>query len=82
METTFRFYGPLSAVGCTTSDPCWYDVSTHQTGRSFDGTFVKRSTAEDLIDSAWRAGGLVKVCEDQPWSGDPCSGRLFPTFSY
>ncbi len=62
----------------TSCESQWYEWRRDQTSRWFQkyySTYQLMSTSVDPNGSYARA--LVKVCEDQAWSGDPCTSWAY-----
>jgi hypothetical protein len=76
VSTDFQFYYTYQG---TTG---WYTESAQQTSRTTSAAWKYQYKQKALHASADRSRGLVKVCEDHSFSGDPCSPTGFVTFSY
>jgi len=55
----------------------WYDDEEVQSARSNSSVWVSLRTSTGVDQYADYARGLMKACEDQRWSPDPCTGWLF-----
>lgn len=62
----------------TSCNASWYNYKSDQTSRwyqNYYSTYQLMST--DVDGSGSYARAKVKVCEDQSWSGDPCTGYAY-----
>jgi hypothetical protein len=54
----------------------------NETGRTTSGKWVDETEQKGLRAGASAARGGMHVCEDQSFSGDPCSATVIKTFTY
>jgi hypothetical protein len=81
VETEFWWYS-LSWRCNETQPVCFWKDTSKQTPRSDDSVWVAYFHARNLRADSDRARGIVKTCEDQSWSPDPCSAHKVLTFEY
>jgi len=62
--------------------PQWNSVKNKQTDRTTSGNWVNDFDQQALRGDSEKARVQAKVCEDQSWSGDPCSTTVIRSFSY
>jgi hypothetical protein len=68
---------------CDDGTVCWRPVSHDQSPRIGTADGKVFSTDYDTLEpEADKGRGATKVCEDQSWSPDPCSGTVTITLSY
>jgi hypothetical protein len=60
----------------------WYTYTSTETDRTTTASWVYDWTRAALRGSNDRVRGKLQVCEDQSFSGDPCSASGYVTFSY
>jgi len=61
----------------TSCNQTWYNYSMDQTGRSNSDRWVTLGASTGVDNSDQYARGVLKVCEDQAYSPDPCSGWTY-----
>ena len=62
---------------------CWDPSTTDQSPRIGTTDGITHSTDFETLDARASQGrGTTKVCEDQSWSPDPCSGKVTVTLGY
>ncbi|MGK5684873.1 hypothetical protein [Actinoplanes sp. URMC 104] len=75
--TNFFFY--YSYAG---QPAAWHSEQYSETSRTTSAAWKFQSKQKALLSEAEKSRGEVKVCEDQSFSGDPCSAKGLPSFSY
>lgn len=64
------------------TDVCWDYADKDRSSDTQSTDYVGESDWEDLDGNADRGRGVVKACENQKWSPDPCSKRATVTLGY
>ncbi|MBU2694478.1 hypothetical protein [Pimelobacter sp. 30-1] len=78
-ETSYSYYKVCPGGG----SPAWCpEVGKDQSARSNSSDWRDQYDSDDYSSRGADRGRVhVKVCEDQKWSGDPCSRKPYFTFS-
>lgn len=77
VNTEFQFY--YSSSG---QPAAWNTDWTEETSRTTSAAWKYQYKQRALFAQAEKSRGVVRVCEDHAWSGDPCSAAGYVTFSY
>lgn len=60
----------------------WVYRGKKQTSRHKKRVYAAQTVKRALSERSDRARGVMKICEDQSWSRDPCSVKTIRTFDY
>jgi hypothetical protein len=75
VTTDYAFKDPITGFYFTS-------YNNVETPRTASGSYIAKYTQKPLDSWAEYARGHTNICEDQSFSGDPCSVQAHPTFNY
>ncbi|MBD8606591.1 hypothetical protein IFT73_06960 [Aeromicrobium sp. CFBP 8757] len=82
VDTDFYLYQYACSGGADGCREQWVYAGGDETGRTTSGKWVSETVSDALSAKASQSRGAIHVCEDQAYSGDPCSSWVYRSFSY
>ncbi len=82
VDTQFYFYQYSSTACGSSGGTCYVYYGHEETSRTNTNSWDSQYKQKALPATGQKARGKIHVCEDQSFSGDPCSDWVLPTFAY
>lgn len=82
VDTDLYIYGPWYQEFNGQYPVYWKYVDGKESSRTNVNSWQPKTVRQALTSNGTAARGSTHVCEDQSFSGDPCSVWTYPSFNY